>query len=469
MRGLKFFNLRLLALLFFCILCAYHAPLCWADTVKLKMIVANPSETDEKNMPVQVYLPKDVKPEDIIDKGGFRIEYDFEKSLYLAYQEVTLKPKETITLELGIKDIWVIPDEEIKSLKEYTQSITASLKKSEYYNQSKSLSDSIVARLDKIAASQGAPGVSTEQKISDYEVNSGYLKEIKRDIGVLEDLVIELKGPAGLPAGELKGENTSVSETAGGRGSGLDTEKLGTIKFNIVVTNIDDKESAVPVKYYLPSEVRQEDVVDLGSLEFAYDSRKGIHYVFKDAVNLGPGEKKDFEVTVKDIWVIPQERIQVFKSHVDKLMAVLAESEYKEQAKSLADKIASILDEINNIQKITGVSVERHIGDYRLSLAEFDEARRYAARLEKLVVQSGGNVSMANDTGKMRGAKGMEMVGKSIFRGKAPDAATSWKIIWVILTFLGIVSFLFFILWWTQVKKSENKKKENVQSNNTES
>jgi hypothetical protein len=54
------------------------------------------------------------------------------------------------------------------------------------------------------------------------------------------------------------------------------------------------------------------------------------------------------------------------------------------------------------------------------------------------------------------------MISKSIFRGKAPDTGTSWRIIWIIVSFLAVVSFLFFILWWVQIKRGEGKRFEEV-------
>jgi hypothetical protein len=111
--------------------------------------------------------------------------------------------------------------------------------------------------------------------------------------------------------------------------------------------------------------------------------------------------------------------------------------------------------------------VERHIGDYRANLAKLDEIKKDIAKLEKLVTYTGGSVGLAPAGGQgarglLRGVKGIEMVGKSIFRGKAPSVSTTWKIIWIIVGFLAVVSFLFFILWWMQIKVGAGKKKEEV-------
>jgi hypothetical protein len=39
-------------------------------SVKLKAIVANPSETEAKTVPVKFYLPKEIRPEDVTKGDG---------------------------------------------------------------------------------------------------------------------------------------------------------------------------------------------------------------------------------------------------------------------------------------------------------------------------------------------------------------------------------------------------------------
>ncbi len=455
---------------FFCFLVSVSA-----STVKLKMIAANPSATEIKTLPVKTYLPKGINPQDISDKGKFEIGYDFDKSLYYAYQEVTLNPNESVTLELSMQDNWTVPIDEINSLKDHTQKIVSSLKNTELYNQAKILGESVVSRLDKITEIQASAQANTEQEISNYEASSAVLKEVKKDVGVLEDLAMESGGLTGIGSEGLIGEAASTVEPLNVQYTDLDINKLGTVKFKIELSNPSDKEADIPLKYYLPVEVKPEYIVDKGGLDVGYDYKRGVQYVYKDNVKLASKEKKEFTIEIKDIWTIPQQQISVLKAHTEKLMGILADSKYKEPAKYLAAKIISSLDNITSAQNNVNVSVESHIGDYRDNLKKFDEARKEISRLERLVIQSGGSVGFTVAEGQnseavnhksertvLRGAKGMELISKSIFHGKAPDITTSWKIIWVIIGFLAVVSFLFFILWWTQIKVSAGKKHEEV-------
>jgi len=456
-------------------------PLYAAGAVKLKMTVANPSASEIKTVPVKTYLPKGITPEDITDKGKFQIGYDFDKSLYYAYQEVKLNPNESLTLELSMQDIWNIPIDEINSLKEHTQKVVNSLKNAVSYSQAKILEESIISRLDKITEIQASADANIEEKIANYGANNDILKEVKKDISVLDDLAMEIGVPGEIEAAGLMGETVSSTEPVKIKYTDLDIKTLGSVKFRIALSNPSDKEAAIPLKYYLPVEVKPEYIVDKGGLDVGYDYQKDIHYVYKDTLTLAAREKKEFIVEVKNIWIIPQQQIDVLRAQTARLMGILGESEYKLAAKSLADKIISFLDNIMNVQNKTDVSVERHIGDFRENLKKFEEAKKDIAKLEKLAVQTGGSagVTLAGNeepqavshksqlkgsagSGITRGAKGIELVSKSIFRGKAPDVTTSWKIIWIIIGFLAVVSFLFFILWWTQIKVGAGKKHEEV-------
>jgi hypothetical protein len=446
-----------------------------SGSVVLKMIVANPSATETKTVPVKSYLPKGVEPEDIIDLGGFKVGYDFEQSLYYIYQDVSLDPKESVELAVEIKDIWIISNEEIESIQGHVDKITNVLEKTEYYQQAKILSDSILERLDEITHRQSAVGVSVEKRLSDYEMNVKTLSEVKRDLGALEYLAIEVGGlPGEKMIGEAKVSAVSVED--------IDKSKmdLGTIKFKIAISNPLGETRIVPLEYFLPKEVTPQFIVDKGDLEVGYNYSKGLHYVYKEeGIKLEPGQTKEFTVEIKDIWFIPEAQIETLKSHTEKLTALLRETDFKESSAFLGEGILTLLNEIIETQNKKGVAAERHIGDYRRNMEKLEEARKALAKLERMVIQAGGSPGLTligkgiggqrtedrgqRTEGGLQGAKGMELLGKSIFRGKAPTITTTWKIIWLIVGFLALVSFLFFILWWTQIKVGAGKKKEEVE------
>ncbi|MFH1199355.1 MAG: hypothetical protein V1650_04285 [Candidatus Omnitrophota bacterium] len=441
--------------------------------VKLKLSLTNPSITEEKIMPLKSYLPKEVEPEMVLDKGSLQIGYDYRTSLYYVYQEAKLKPQETVIFEITLKDIWFIPEEELTALELHVTKLIPLLKGASS-EQAKILGDSIITRLRSIKEGQASGEVSTEERFSAYEINIGALKMIKKDIATLEDLVLIATG--GLPDKIRLGESgdepvISAKEMI----AGLDLENSAVVKFGIEVSNPSTQPKVTPVKLYLPAEVSSQYIVDADGLEIGYDYKKALCYVFKDSISLAPKEDKKFIVRIKDIWVIPEERILELKTRIKNLKGALVENtEYSSQAGILADKTIALLDEILAIQGIQASSVEWHIGDYRGNLKKFASTKREMLKLEALLSQIGarpaetfkaediavgkeakaGQGSSPEKTSELvRGARGLKLVAGTFFRGKAPTVTTTWGIIWVIIIFLGVISFLFFILWWLQARK----------------
>lgn len=443
-----------------------------SGSVVLKMIVANPSETDVKTVPVKSYLPKGIEPENIIDLGGFNISYDYEQSLYYVYRDVTLAPKESIELKVEMENIWVIPEDEIKSISDHVDRIMAMLENTEYYRQAKMLGQSIIERLDEITDKQEQPGVSIENRLSDYETHLKILREIKRDVGALEDLVIETGGvPGEKLIGATEGQQApSISE------SDKAAMELETLTLTIAVSNPTTENKVMPLEYYLPEELTPRFIVDSGGLDIGFDSVKGLHYLYKKGLTLKPKQTKEFVVEINDIWFIPNVHIETISSHSKKLEDVLANTDFKDSASFLGGEITMLLSQIRQVQSQKDISMQRRVGNYRRNLRRLEEAKKNLSKLERLVIQTGGTPGITLITADNAGAggsvksgrgiksatRGMELLGRSIFRGKAPTVTTTWKIIWIIVSFLAVVSFLFFILWWTQIKMSAGKKKEEV-------
>ncbi len=431
------------------------------DTVKLKMTATNPSDTQAKTMPVKINLPLGITPEDVVDKGGFKIDYDIDQSRYYASEDVVLGPGQSASLELEMKDIWAVPPDEIDSLKAHVRQDTDALSKTAYSQQAQSLGGSVIERLDKIVGSQkGLQGADPQERISSFDTNSAILKDIKKDIGVLDDLLVEVNPSAASLFKVDKNRQAGVSQPVP---PSSDMQKTGAINFEISVSNPSRTRDIVPLRYYLPVELKPRDIIDSAGLKVGYDYQKNEHYVYNDGAPLGPGASKKYVIIVKDVWVVPAKQIGILKEHTNRLRGFLAQTEYKNMARSMADKILFDLDDILNTQEDMNVTVPMHIGIYRKNLKRLEDIRGDIAGLDNLFTQAGGSIGdMLKDNPSFAAARKAELIGKSIFRGKAPDVATSWKIIWTIVGFLGIMSFLFFILWWGQVRAEGLKKLEKV-------
>src|SRR3989344_7678211 len=114
----KIIALGVLAFLLFTGACVTDA---FAEAVKMRLVVVNPSADKEQTKDVKKHLPKEVKQRDVRDAGGLEIEYDQEQGMYYVFKNaVELKPLESKTFEVIIEDVWLVGAEEPGKLREAT-------------------------------------------------------------------------------------------------------------------------------------------------------------------------------------------------------------------------------------------------------------------------------------------------------------------------------------------------------------
>lgn len=416
--------------------------------IKLKIAVVNPSGTEEQTAPVRFDLPKGVGPEQVVDSGSMDFKYDFDKGIYYVYQTVKLKPSERKVLEVRLHDVWTIPAKDMEFLKSHADLMTEKLKGTKHFELGGILAAKIKDRLDEILKKQQDASLSAKEQIDMYYENAQILNEVKEDMGMLENLVIDVGG--------IVPDRVEVPSTMA-VAIGKEDEKRFVKELTIKISNPSDKNKEITqIKYYLPKEVTPRYVLDCGGLDMGYDFTKERFYAYKENVVLEPLGFKEFVIKIKDIWRVADVEIDAVGSHAKNLMTLLAGTESASQGKVLADKIESGLNEISAANN-KDVSTEEHIALYRRSAGLMGDAKKNLAQLEKLITQSGASVgvtvAMAEfqkgggpQSRRMRGYEGIDYIAKSIFKGKAPDVATTWKIIWSILGFLAVISGIFFAL-----------------------
>ncbi len=164
-----------------------------ANNVVLKILIANPSETQKKTVPCKVYLPKEVSPQDIVNKNGFEIGYDTQKGCCYVYKKFKLEPGQTLIKEIEIKDIWKIPEEEINSLLSEAKKLTKLLENTEFYERARFLKNSIETKLNEIVERQKTPDLSPDEHISKYRNNLQLLESVKSDLQAAKSLLNQVK------------------------------------------------------------------------------------------------------------------------------------------------------------------------------------------------------------------------------------------------------------------------------------
>jgi len=160
----------------------------------LKTVIVNPSKTKTQTALLKVYLPKEAANEDVVDLGDLEIDYDIEKGLYFVYQEYELKPGESINREIEIKDVWVIPEEDVGSLPTRAKELAERLRGTAYFDMAVTLQKDIESKaMDILERQKEAMTAPPQAHIGVYRKNIKILDLTNAKLTKLEKLAAELK------------------------------------------------------------------------------------------------------------------------------------------------------------------------------------------------------------------------------------------------------------------------------------
>lgn len=160
-----------------------------AGTIVLKVIAVNPSKELPQKVQVRAYLPKEVKPEHVVDKGDLELTYDTQQGSYFVFNEYELKPSEVLERIIEINDVWMIPANELESLMAEADKIAVLLKNTEFEERAKFLSTGIQGKLKQIEENQKNTAPNPERHISDYRENLKLLESVKTDQAMIRSFL----------------------------------------------------------------------------------------------------------------------------------------------------------------------------------------------------------------------------------------------------------------------------------------
>ena len=217
-----------------------------------------------------------------------------------------------------------------------------------------------------------------------------------------------------------------------------------TVKMRVVVVNPSKtKTQTANVKSYLPKEITLNDVVETGGLEIEYDQEQGLFFAYKSSVELAPGETKNYEIVLKDVWMVSDEKLNNYTARTDKLEELLKDTAYAEEAGQIIGKISGNIEGIRITQSDANITRQQHIAAYRNNLGTLEVIKDDLAKLEKILVTVGGPPNP-------------ELIEESEINLKAPSSKTTWILIFVVMIFVAILSGTFFFTWHRQAKITEN-------------
>lgn len=168
--------------------------------VVLKVVSVNPSKEQVQKVDIKTYLPKETKPEDVIDKADLEIAYDTQQGSYFVFGTYELKPLEVLERNIELRgDLWLIPQADIESLRVEALQMNEILKNTEMAERAIFLLNGIQAKLNQIVDIQSDPPANPERYISNYRENVKTLESIKADMVLARSLLTQVKPmPAGM-------------------------------------------------------------------------------------------------------------------------------------------------------------------------------------------------------------------------------------------------------------------------------
>jgi len=392
----------------------------------INLIAVNATE-NEKKIDVKQFLPKELEPDDIKDTGVLKMDYDVDKGLYYVHEEFTFEPKESKKFSIKVKDVWVIPEDEVDLLRKQLEKNVESLSKHESYGSAKSTAERLNIQLDSVINKQKSYSENIERRIEEYRANLLVLEKLRNSIYNLDFLKFHSRGLEAMESEARK------------------------ITFHIRVSNPVDKEQTIKLKHYLPDEVREGDVLDKKGFDVRYDEEKKRAYLTKKET-FAPNEEKKFEIVLKDIWQFNTLKLDDLADRVLIAFGELEGSIYGESASYLNDRIAEKIALIReSVSKKK--TIREHIGMARVNNSRYQEAWRDFKRIEEMIsivrakkleeMQEG---KVKNVLQKLKALRGLSALSEALFK-KTISITVTWRIIFGTIIFVAVFTTVHFMIW----------------------
>jgi hypothetical protein len=414
-------------------LCFSAAVLCHAESaVKVKILAVNPSDTQSIKAVIAQPLPSEIDPtQDVIDKAGLEIRFNPDNKVYMLSGEVELKPRETKSFEVMIRDVWQVSPDQIEETKKNLESQITALKGTKYYDTAKLLYEKAQLGIDRILEEQGRP-VGMKQHVELYRAHVQQLLDIKSNalsMGAMRQLEEEKK----------KG----VAEA----------------RFLIMAENPSAEAKTMTVRSALPKELTSEDVLDKQDFILLFEQQQKT-YVLQKEDQFAPKETKKYIITIRDIWRIPEEEIDFNRKQTEQLVQLFQETPFEKFAEDQASVILDILSGISKLQAEldSSLALEDRMRAFVLNTQQMNVAKAKLRDLQQLVSE----VPLKKDDSqilekikyfvkKLADTKDVVLMAMGI----KPDSPIVWWIIFGIIAFLGLISTVFYVIWLKKLQ--ENK------------
>ena len=414
------------------------------DDVKINILAVNPSDTNKLDTAIVHYLPPEVKPEDVIDRAGMDVNFDPNKQVYYLTMKITLEPKETRTIGIRVKNVWTLPDESISKTREELNQNLKSLEGTDYFDTAKLLYEKVSEQLNMLEEGKGK-AIGMRQRIELFRAQTKELDAIQKQVISLESMK------------KLKGD-----KDAGVR----------TTKFVITAENPSSEAKKMTIRAELPKEITPDDILDRLGFLLLYDSTQK-RYILEKEDALQGKEKKKYEITLRDVWYIPKEQLDVLKKQTDTLLGHFKGSPYENFSKQHGEFISSTLDSINVLQEevVNATVIDDKIRAYVLNSSRLELIKQKIKDLEDLLLEIPIKRQETAIEQIRKAVKSISHIIDIIKLGFKPDLSTTWWIILGIIAFLFVMAASFYVIWVSKlkdVKKAKKPDKKDVKKEKTQ-
>ncbi len=160
-------------------------------SIEMVFLIHNPSNKT-KTINFKSSLPKEVRPEHILDLDGLNVGYESDSNSYYVYDDILLKPGETVEKIVKIEDIWVFDEMNLNILRKQAKRYLEYLDGSNFYNRGFVLNNNINYIINTILDKQDISYKTPEEHIIAYRENARRVDIVKNNLEQMKELAVQL-------------------------------------------------------------------------------------------------------------------------------------------------------------------------------------------------------------------------------------------------------------------------------------
>jgi hypothetical protein len=235
----------------------------------------------------------------------------------------------------------------------------------------------------------------------------------------------------------------AVLLTAFGAPAASGGEERPDVKMRIIVTNPHKTEKrSITVNKPLPPEItEQKYIISHPGLQIVYDPKSSLFYArSKGPIELDPAGQKIFVVTLEDRWYIPPEKMDVLRKRLELARSNVSKtSENYEASERMGREIEAELKGIADFQDNPALSKEQYILGFQANMRRLRNLQGEIETIESFSKPPGTDKVLEDEDAPV----------------DTPTRTATWLVIFVILTFLGIMAGIFFYVWQRSARALE--------------